>query len=63
MFSVTIILFYMLIIPLSTTMATNLNAGDDICFLYLFDRPGEPLVVPKGDRKVVFDMPEEYVVS
>ena len=43
-------------------MAANLTAEDDVCFLYLFDRPGEPLVVPKGDRKVVFDIPEEYVV-
>lgn len=42
--------------------ATTLSAKDNKSFLYLFDRPAEPLVVPKGEEKVVFDVPENYVV-
>lgn len=30
--------------------------------LYLFDRPAEPAYVPKGDEKVAFDIPENYLV-
>lgn len=29
--------------------------------LYLFDRPAEPVVVPKGNS-VGFDIPQEYLV-
>lgn len=31
--------------------------------LLMFDRPGEPIYVPKGDKKVVFDIPAEYMVN
>lgn len=30
---------------------------------YLFDRPGEPIFLPKGDDNAVFDVPSEYIVS
>lgn len=30
--------------------------------LYLFDRPAEPIYVPKGEEKVSFDIPENYLV-
>lgn len=30
---------------------------------YLFDRPGEPVFLPKGDDNAVFDVPSEYIVS
>lgn len=43
-------------------MAKTFTAKDDKSFLYLFDRPTEPLVVPKGEEKVVFNVPDEYVV-
>ncbi|XP_057318501.1 phenoloxidase 1 [Microplitis mediator] len=29
--------------------------------LYLYDRPSEPVYVPKGDEKVAFDIPAEYL--
>lgn len=44
-------------------MAKTLTAKDKESFLYLFDRPSEPLVIAKGENKVVFDVPEDYVVS
>lgn len=31
--------------------------------LYLFDRPSEPVYVPKGEDKVAFDIPAAYLVS
>lgn len=31
--------------------------------LYLFDRPSEPVVVPKGTKGVGFDIPEDYLVN
>jgi len=31
--------------------------------LYLFDRPAEPVYVPKGENKVAFDVPANYLVS
>lgn len=31
--------------------------------LYLFDRPTEPVYVPKGDDKVSFNVPPEFLVS
>ncbi|XP_015593471.1 phenoloxidase 1 [Cephus cinctus] len=37
-------------------MASN-NTG----VLYLFDRPAEPVYVPKGDNKVAFDIPANYL--
>lgn len=30
--------------------------------LYLFDRPAEPVYVPKGDKRVAFDIPPDYLV-
>ena len=30
---------------------------------FLFDRPGEPVFLPKGDENAVFDVPTEYIVS
>ncbi|XP_046834983.1 phenoloxidase 1-like [Vespa crabro] len=29
--------------------------------LYLFDRPAEPVYVPKGDKRVAFDIPPDYL--
>lgn len=31
--------------------------------LYLFDRPTEPVFVPKGDKQVSFDVPENFLVK
>lgn len=38
-------------------------ASDKTGILYLFDRPSEPVYVPKGDNKVAFDIPPNYLVS
>lgn len=35
----------------------------DTSLLYLFDRPAEPVYVPKGENKVAFDIPAAYFVS
>lgn len=45
-------------LELSTKMASNKSG-----ILYLFDRPSEPVYVPKGDNKVAFDIPPDYLVS
>lgn len=37
--------------------------NDKSGILYLFDRPAEPVYVPKGDKKVAFDIPPDYLVS
>lgn len=42
---------------------TTITANDDESFLYLFDRPSEPIVVPKGDKHVIYDIPDDYLVS
>lgn len=31
--------------------------------LYLFDRPAEPVYVPKGENQVAFEVPDNYFVS
>lgn len=31
--------------------------------LLMFDRPSEPIYVPKGEGKVSFDVPPNYLVS
>lgn len=31
--------------------------------LLLFDRPQEPVFVGKGEKKAVFDIPDNYLVS
>lgn len=31
--------------------------------LYLFDRPTEPIMVPKGKEKVGFEIPDNYLVN
>lgn len=31
--------------------------------LYLFDRPAEPVYVPKGENQVAFQVPDNYLVS
>lgn len=31
--------------------------------LLLYQRPLEPSFVPKGDKKAVFDIPENYLVN
>ncbi|XP_076749949.1 phenoloxidase 1-like [Xylocopa sonorina] len=36
-------------------------ASDKSSILYLFDRPSEPVYVPKGDEKVAFDIPPNYL--
>ncbi|XP_016922311.1 phenoloxidase 1 [Apis cerana] len=36
-------------------------ASDKSGILYLFDRPSEPVYVPKGDNKVAFDIPPDYL--
>lgn len=41
-------------------MSVSTSAKD---LLYLFDRPTEPVFMPKGDVNAVFDVPEEYLVS
>lgn len=38
-------------------------ASDKSGILYLFDRPSEPVYVPKGDNKVAFVIPPDYLVS
>jgi len=38
-----------------------MNKKSDI--LYLFDRPAEPVYVPKGENKVAFNVPADYLVS
>lgn len=30
---------------------------------FLFDRPAEPVFLPKGDENAVFDIPTDYIVS
>ncbi|XP_076677764.1 phenoloxidase 1-like [Andrena cerasifolii] len=35
--------------------------NDKTGILYLFDRPAEPVYVPKGDKKVAFDIPPDYL--
>lgn len=30
--------------------------------LLLFDRPNEPVYIPKGEEKINFDVPPEYLV-
>lgn len=32
-------------------------------FKLLFDRPNEPLITPKGDKKALFQLTEKLVVS
>ena len=39
-------------------MADTNNDG----ILYLFDRPAEPSFAPKGEQKVAFEIPAEYLV-
>ncbi|XP_073975570.1 phenoloxidase 2-like [Rhodnius prolixus] len=41
-------------------MSVSTSAKD---LLYLFDRPTEPVFMPKGDVNAVFDVPEEYLVD
>ncbi|XP_017796963.1 PREDICTED: LOW QUALITY PROTEIN: phenoloxidase 2-like [Habropoda laboriosa] len=36
-------------------------AEDKSGILYLFDRPAEPVYVPKGEKKVAFDIPSDYL--
>ncbi|XP_066594189.1 phenoloxidase 1 [Prorops nasuta] len=36
-----------------------MSGNSDI--LYLFDRPAEPVYIPKGDKKVAFDIPADYL--
>ncbi|XP_012280424.1 phenoloxidase 2 [Orussus abietinus] len=36
-------------------------AAQNSGILYLFDRPAEPVYVPKGDKKVAFDIPSNYL--
>lgn len=38
-----------------------MDSGKEI--LYLFDRPTEPVFVPKGEKKVAFDIPASYLVK
>ena len=38
-------------------------SSDKTGILYLFDRPAEPVYVPKGSNKVAFDIPADYLVS
>ncbi|XP_046607726.1 phenoloxidase 1-like [Neodiprion virginianus] len=35
--------------------------SNDNSILYLFDRPAEPAYVPKGEKKVAFDIPPDYL--
>lgn len=42
--------------------AESVNAKEDP-LQYLFDRPGEPVFLPKGDQNAIFDMPTEYIVG
>lgn len=37
--------------------------SDKSGILYLFDRPAEPVYVPKGEKKVAFDIPADYLVN
>ncbi|XP_076646001.1 phenoloxidase 1-like [Halictus rubicundus] len=36
-------------------------ANDKSGILYLFDRPAEPVYVPKGEKKVAFNIPKDYL--
>lgn len=36
-------------------------ASDNSSILYLFDRPAEPVYVPKGEQRVAFDIPPNYL--
>lgn len=36
-------------------------AADNTAILYLFDRPAEPVYVPKGEQRVAFDIPPNYL--
>ncbi|XP_043489078.1 phenoloxidase 1-like [Polistes fuscatus] len=36
-------------------------SGDKTGILYLFDRPAEPVYVPKGEKRVAFDIPADYL--
>lgn len=37
-------------------------ASDNSSILYLFDRPAEPVYIPKGEQRVAFDIPPNYLV-
>lgn len=39
------------------------NMADKNNILYLFDRPTEPMFVGKGDKRVSFEVPTEFLVS
>ena len=30
---------------------------------FLFDRPAEPVFLPKGDNNALFDLPTDYIVN
>lgn len=38
-----------------------MTTTDKSGILYLFDRPAEPVYVPKGDKKVAFEIPADYL--
>ncbi|KAF6200526.1 hypothetical protein GE061_004969 [Apolygus lucorum] len=42
---------------------SNMAESDPKTLLYLFERPTEPVFMPKGDKAVVFDVPDEYLVE
>ncbi|KAK6640549.1 hypothetical protein RUM44_012245 [Polyplax serrata] len=41
--------------------ATNSDQSKEHILHYLFDRPSEPVFLPKGDDKALFDIPTDYI--
>ncbi|BET00231.1 Phenoloxidase subunit 2 [Nesidiocoris tenuis] len=44
-------------------MASSKASSDPRTLLFLFERPTEPVFMPKGDKGAVFDVPDEYLVE
>ncbi|KAK2587196.1 hypothetical protein KPH14_002940 [Odynerus spinipes] len=45
----------------SDTPINMASSGGKTEILYLFDRPAEPVYVPKGEKHVAFDIPADYL--
>lgn len=50
-------------ISCSHLLTVNMSGNKKSDILYLFDRPAEPVYVPKGENQVAFQVPDNYLVS
>lgn len=51
------------LVPFSAKVKKSGKMSDKKNLLLLFDRPQEPIFMPKGDQKKAFAVPPEYLVS